>query len=94
MFIAIYRMVKDKQHSMRYIVPTVSIAIRCDLSAHDRIVTIILHIVPALPERDILSHSAVGDFLLGFTSLRHEHDNVLSHRAAGNFLFSVYSLST
>ena len=42
-------MVKDKQHSMRYIVPTVPTAIRYDLSAHDCIVTIILHIVPALP---------------------------------------------
>ena len=48
MFIAIYRMVKDNRHSMRYIVPTVPIAIRCDLSARDGIVTIILRIVPAL----------------------------------------------
>ena len=48
-FIAIYRMIKDKRDSMRYIIPIVPIAIRCDLSAHDRIVTIILHIVPALP---------------------------------------------
>ena len=35
MFIEIYRMVKDKWHSLRYIFPTDPIAILCDLSARD-----------------------------------------------------------
>ena len=41
---------------------------------------------------DVLAHCAVGDFVLGFTPLAHEHD-ILSHSAVGAFLLELPPLT-